>query len=134
MSLRSAWLIRRACRPGQAVAHLALDFGAWRQRCNRVDDEHVDGAGADQRIGDFERLLAGIRLRDQEVLEIDAQLAGIDRIERMFGIDEGADAALLLRFGDRLQRKRGLAGAFRSVDLDDAALAAGRRRRARYRG
>ena len=106
----------------QAVAHLAFDFGARRQRRDRVDDENVDRAGAHQRIGDFERLLAGIRLRDQKVFEIDAELAGIDRIERMFGIDEGADAALLLGFGDRLQRQRRLARAFRSVDFDDAAL------------
>jgi hypothetical protein len=28
VSLRSAWLIRRACRPGSGVAHLAFEFGA----------------------------------------------------------------------------------------------------------
>ena len=39
----------------------------------------------------------------------------------MLGIDEGAGAAALLRLGDRVQRERGLAGAFRAVDLDDAA-------------
>ncbi|CAD5267570.1 hypothetical protein BOSE46_140178 [Bosea sp. 46] len=37
----------------------------------------------------------------------------------MLGVDEGADAALLLRFGNGVQRERGLAGGFRSVDLDD---------------
>jgi hypothetical protein len=37
----------------------------------------------------------------------------------VFGVDEGADAALLLGFGDGLQRKRRLARAFRAVDLDD---------------
>ena len=105
---------------GQAVAHLAFDFGARRQRCDRIDDQHIDGAGAHQRVGDFERLLAGIRLRDQQIFEIDAELAGIDRIERMLGIDEGADAALLLGFGDGLQRQRRLARAFRPIDLDDA--------------
>ena len=39
----------------------------------------------------------------------------------MFGVDEGANAALLLCFRDRLQRERRLAGAFRTIDLDDAA-------------
>ena len=72
----------------QAIAHLAFDFGAWRQRGDRIDDENVNRAGADQRIGDFERLFAGIGLRDQQVFEIDAELAGIDRVKRMFGIDE----------------------------------------------
>ena len=39
----------------------------------------------------------------------------------MFGIDEGADAALLLRLGHGVQRERGLAGGFRPVDFDHPA-------------
>ena len=39
----------------------------------------------------------------------------------MFGVDEGADAALLLRFGDDMQRQRRLARGFRAIDLDHAA-------------
>ncbi len=80
----------------QAVAHFAFDFGARGQRRNRVDDENVDRAGTHQRVGDFKRLFAGIRLRDQEVLQVNAELAGIDRIKRVFSVDEGADATLLL--------------------------------------
>jgi hypothetical protein len=40
----------------------------------------------------------------------------------MFGVDEGADAALLLRLRHGVQRQRRLARAFRPVDLDDPAL------------
>jgi hypothetical protein len=104
-----------------AVAHLAFEFGARRQRRHRVDHQHVDGAGAHQRVGDLQRLLAGVGLRDQQVRRGDAELAGIDRVERVLGVDEGADAALLLRLGDGVQRQRRLARAFRPVDLDDAA-------------
>ena len=121
VSLRSAWLISRACRPGSAVAHLAFEFGARHQRRDRIDHQHVDRAGAHQRVGDLQRLLAGVGLRDQQVVDIDAELAGIDRVERVFGVDEGADAALLLRLGHGVQRQRGLARGFRPVDLDDAA-------------
>ena len=64
---------------GLHVAHLALDLGLRRQRRDRIDDEHVDRARADQRVGDLERLLAGVGLRDQEIVEVDAELAGIDR-------------------------------------------------------
>src|ERR1700722_3795983 len=49
----------------------------------------IDRAGAHQRVANFQRLLAGVGLRDQEFVDIDAELAGIDRIKRMFGIDEG---------------------------------------------
>ena len=121
VSLRSAWLIRRACRPGCDIAHLALDLGPRRQRRDRIDHQHVDRARAHQRVGDLQRLLARVGLGDQQVVEIDAELAGIDGIERMFGVDEGADAAVLLRLGDDMQRQRRLARGFRPVDLDHPA-------------
>ena len=90
------------------LAHLALDLGLGRERRDRVDDDDVDGTGAHQHVGDLKRLLAVVRLRDQEVVDLDAQLAGVLRIERVLGVDEGRGAAHLLHFGDHLQRERGL--------------------------
>ena len=52
---------------------------------------------------------------------VDAELPGVDRVKRVFGVDEGADSALLLGFRHGVQGHRGLARAFRPVDLDDAA-------------
>lgn len=46
---------------------------------------------------------------------------GIDRIERMLGVDEAANAALLLRLGHRVQRECRLTGAFRAINLDNTA-------------
>ncbi len=46
---------------GLHVAHLALELGLGRQRRDRVDDQHVDGAGAHERVGDLQRLLAACR-------------------------------------------------------------------------
>ncbi|QTK78213.1 hypothetical protein AT6N2_C0285 [Agrobacterium tumefaciens] len=106
----------------QAITHLAFDFRPRRQRRNGVDHEHVNRAGAHQRIGDLKRLLARIRLRDQQALQIHAKLAGIDRIKRMFGIDEGADAALLLGFRNGLQRQRRFTRAFRTINFNDTPL------------
>ena len=103
-----------------AVAHFTLDFRAGHQRGNRVHHQHVNRVRAHQRIDDFQRLFTGIGLRDDQFVNVDAQLLGIDRIERVFGIDEGCRAAALLRFGDDMQRQRGLARAFRAVDFDHA--------------
>src|SRR5690606_10187715 len=99
----------------QGVTHFTFDFGARRQGSHRVDDENVDSARTHERIGDLKRLLAGIRLRNQQVFKINAQLAGIDRIERMFRIDECTDTALLLCLRDRVQRQCRLTGAFRAI-------------------
>ncbi len=104
-----------------AVAHLALELGARHQGGDAVDHQDVDGAGPDQRVADLQRLLAAIGLAEQQIVHVHAQLAGIDRVQRMLGIDEGAGAAAPLRLGDGMQGERRLAGAFRAIDLDDAA-------------
>ena len=104
-----------------AVPHLALDLGARYQGGDGVDDDDVDGAGADQHVRDLQRLLTGIRLGHQEGVGVDAKLLGVVRVERVLRVDEGRDAAGLLRVGDGMQRQARLAAALRPVDLDDPA-------------
>ena len=94
---------------------------AWHECGDGVDNDDVDGAAAHKCIDDVECLLARIWLGDQEIIDVDAELGGIDRVERVLGIDEGRDAAVLLCFGDHVQRDRRLTGRLRAVDLDDAA-------------
>src|SRR6516162_3280360 len=103
------------------VAHFTLEFGTRHQSGDRIDDQNIDRARADERIGDLERLLAGVRLRDQQVVDIDAELAGIHRVERVLGVNKSAGTAAPLRFGDDVQRERRLPGALRAVNLDDTA-------------
>ena len=45
----------------EGVAHVALDLGPRHERRDRVDDDDVDAAGADQGLGDLEGLLAACR-------------------------------------------------------------------------
>ena len=103
------------------VAHLALELGAGDEGGHRVDDQHVDRAGADEDLGDLERLLAAVGLRDEEVVDVDAQLAGVDGVERVLGVHEGGHAAAALRLGDDVEGEGGLARGLRAEDLDDAA-------------
>jgi len=76
-------------------------------------------ARTDQRVGDFERLLAVVGLRDEQVVDVHAEFLCVETVERMLGVDEGCDAARLLRLGDRMDRQRRLARRFGAVDLDD---------------
>ncbi len=62
------------------IAHLAFDLGLGHQRGHGVDDDHVDRVGAHQHVGDFQSLFAGIRLRNQQIVDIHAQLAGVVRV------------------------------------------------------
>ncbi len=70
----------------------------------------------------LERLFAVVRLRNQQVVHIDAQFLGIEAVECVFRVDERRYAARLLRFGNRMNRQRRLARRFGTVDFDDAAF------------
>ena len=80
------------------------------------------GARADQRVGDFERLFAVVRLRNQQVIDIHAELLGVGAVESVFRVDESGDTAGLLGFGDGVDRQGRLARGFGTVNLDDASF------------
>ena len=103
------------------VTHLALDFSLRGQRCNRVDHDHVDSTRTHQHVRDLKRLLARIRLGDQQIVGVHAELAGVVRVEGVLGIDERRDAACALRLRNRMQGNGRLTGRLRAVDLHDPA-------------
>ncbi len=102
-------------------AHLAFDLRPGDEGGNGIDDYYVDGAAAHQDLGDLERLLAGVGLRDQQVLEIDAQLLGVVDVEGVLGVDKRRHTAALLGVGDHVQRQRRLTRRLRPVDLGHPA-------------
>ena len=118
VSLRSAWLISRACKPGceSPISPSISALGV--SAATEFDDQHVDRARTHQGVGDLERLLASVGLGNQEVVEVDAEFARIDGVERMFGVDKSANPALLLGFRDHVQRERCLARGFWSINFD----------------
>jgi hypothetical protein len=103
------------------VAHLALDLGAGHQGGHGVDDHHVERPGANEHVGDLERLLPGVGLRDEQLVDVDAQGFGVHRVEGMLGVDESGDAPVALRLGDDVQGESGLAAALGPKNLHDAA-------------
>ena len=101
------------------VAHLPFELGPRHEGRDRVDDDDVDGIAAHQHLGDLEGLLSEVGLRDEQVVDVDTQPAGVLRVECVLGVDEGGYAALLLRLADGGQRQCRLARRLRAVDLDD---------------
>ena len=121
VSLRSACDMRRACRPicaspiSPSISALGTSAATESTTTTSTLLERIED------LDDLERLLAVVRLRDEQVVEIDAELLRVLRVERVLGIDERGHAAALLRFGNDLQRERRLAGRLRPEDFDDAA-------------
>src|SRR5690554_1233081 len=105
-----------------AVAHFAFDFG-FRCQCGYgVDDDHVDGVGAHQHVGDFQGLFAGVWLGNQEVVYVYTELFCVDGVERVLSVDKCAGFARFLGFSYNLQGQCGFTGAFRAVDFNDPVV------------
>ena len=100
------------------VAHLAFDLRLRRQRRDRVDRDDGERAGADEQLADLERLLARVGLRDEQLVDVDADPLGVRRVHRVLRVDERADAAAALRLGDHVVDERRLTGRLGAEDLD----------------
>ncbi len=103
------------------VAHLAFEFRLGDKRSDRIEDDDIDGIRLDQRFGDGECFLAGIGLGNEKLVHVDAELAGVDGIERVFDVDEGSNTAHFLCLGNDGQGERRFTGGFRAENFDDAA-------------
>ena len=101
------------------VAHLALDLGLRHQGRHRVDRDDVDGAGAHEQLGDLERLLTGVGLGDQQVVESTPSRFAYDG---SIACSASMNAQTPPRFWAWRSRGRRacLAGGLRPEDLDDA--------------
>ena len=97
------------------VAHLAFDLGARHQSSNGVDHQHVESTGANQHVGDFEGLFTCVWLGDQQLVHVDSNRPGVDRVEGMLSVDERRDAPVALRLGDDVQSQGCLARALRTI-------------------
>lgn len=77
------------------VAHIALDLRARNESRNGVDNYNVDSARTGQRFGYLERLLAVIRLRDKESIDVNAEIRGVYGVKRVLGVNERASPPIL---------------------------------------
>ncbi len=103
------------------VAHLALDLRSRREGRHRVDDHDIQRTRADEHVGDLQGLLAGVRLADEELVDIDPDGLRVHRVHRVLGVDVGANAAVALCFGDHVHGQGGLTRGLRAEDLHDSA-------------
>ena len=78
-------------------------------------------AGADEHVGDLEGLLAGVGLRDEQLVGVDADGRRVHRVHRVLGVDVGADAAVALRLGHDVHGEGRLTGGLRAEHLHHTA-------------
>ena len=121
VSLRSAWDMSLAWSPtcespiSPSISALGVRAATESMTTTSTAPERTRG------VGDLEGLLARVRLRDQQVVDVEADLLRVPGIEGVLGVDERRGAALALRLRDHFQGQGGLAGRFRPVDLHHPA-------------
>ncbi len=104
------------------VAHVSVDLRLGNQRSYGVNNNNVDRAGPHHGFRDLKGLFSAVRLGDIQIIDIDADILRIDRVQSMLGIDESGDAAALLHLGDHVQRQGCFTGGFRPVYLHDSSF------------
>ena len=78
------------------IAHFTLNFGPGHQGRHRIDHHHIYSRRSHQLIDDLQPHFAGVGLGDQQLVDVDPQGPGIDRVEGVLRIHKGRDPACLL--------------------------------------
>ena len=118
---RIAWLISLASAPTTVSPTSPSSSTRGISAATESTTSTSDSAGADEGFCNVKRLLAGVRLRNEQAVDIDAEGSRVSRFERVLNVYIRCVPAVFLRGGDDMQRKRSLTGGLRPVYLDDTA-------------
>ena len=101
--------------------HFTIDFRLGNEGGNGVNNHHINRAGADQQLADFQGLLTRIRLGDEQLVDVHPQTSRPGRIQSVLGIDKRRHTSPLpLGAGGNAQSQGRLARGFGAEDLHHA--------------
>ena len=120
VSLRRAWLMRRACRPMWESPMSPSISALGTRAATESTTMRIDATGASENFGDVQRLFSVVGLRDEQLRGIYADRLGVLHVERVLGVDERGDASSSLHVRDGVEGERRLAARFGPEYLDDA--------------
>ena len=120
-SLRMAWDIIRAWTPTVWSPIWPSSSARGVSAATESIATRSTAPGADEHVGDLERLLAVVGLRDEQLVDVHAEVLGVQGVHGVLRVYERAHAAELLGLGDDVVDQRRLARGLRAEDLDDAA-------------
>ena len=103
------------------VAHFAFNFRLGHQGGHAVHHHHIQRIAADELVGNGQGLLAIVGLADQQVVRVHPKLLGVNGVQGVLGVNEGAQTAHFLGLGHEMQSHGGLAAALRAKNFHNAA-------------
>ena len=118
------------------IPHLSFNLRPRNQCGNRVNHQHVHRVAADKRVDNVQCILTAIRLRNQQIVNIDSDFFSIRRINSVFGVNNCRNTAGPLGIGNDMKAESGFAGRFRSEYFNNSASgqAAGAERNIKRQG
>ena len=101
------------------ISHIPIDFRLGHKSRHGVHDDDVNGTAPHQCLHDVQGLFPRVRLGDEQFIDVNAQLLGIDRVQSVLRINKRRNPPCLLRLRNHVQGDRGLARRLRPIDLDN---------------
>gem|GEM_PF-4579433 len=86
-----------------SIPHLPVYICPGHQGGHAVHNHDADSPAADKGVCNLQGLLSGVRLGNKLVINVYAQLSGIERVQGMLGVYEGGNPAGVLHRGDNVQ-------------------------------
>ena len=121
VSLRSAWLMSRACRPTK-LSPISPSISARGTSAATESMTMMSTALLRTSISAISSACSPVSgWLTSSSSTLTPTLLGVARVEGVLGVDEGGHAAGALRVGDDVEAERGLAARLRAEDLDDPA-------------
>ena len=87
------------------IAHFAVNFRSRNKSGNRVNNYNINRPGTNKLFGYLKRLFTVVRLRNKKRININAEIYGINRVERMLCVNKSRDSAGFLAFGNTVKRE-----------------------------
>ena len=104
------------------VAHISLDLRLGNEGRHRVHNDNVYRPGTNHSLGDLQGLLPVVRLGYVEIVDVHADILGINRVQRMLRINKSRNSAPLLDLSHHVQGNRSLSAGLRTVHFDNSSF------------
>ena len=87
----------------RGVSNLSLNLCTRHEGGDGVYDHNVNGARPDKHVANLERLLAGVWLGDEHLVNVYTDASRITWVKRVLGVNESDNATHSLRLGKDLE-------------------------------
>ena len=84
------------------VSHIAVNFSLGHKGRYGVNHYDINRAGTNHRFRNLKRLLSVVRLGNIKVIHVHANIPGVNRVKRVFRVNEACNSSSFLNLGNHM--------------------------------